>query len=444
MNPASAIARPAPELARSASAAARPLRVLSISGAFPSSIRPVHGVFVKERLRFVSQLPGVSVRVISPIPYFPPIRAFKRWYPWSQMSRFERIDGLDVHRPRYVLPPKIGGYISPRLMYRGVRRIAERLREVADFDVIDAHFVYPSGIVAVMLGEALGKPVVITCRGEDIERFPRLPIVGDQIRRALRSANQLIGVSRPIADEIVRQGGAPERVTCIPNGVDCERFRPTSQASARERLGLPQGRRIILAVGYRLELKGFHILVDALPRIREAFPDALVAIVGGEASWAADFLPVIESRIQANNVGEHVLIAGNRPQDELADWYSAADVLAILSSREGSPNVLMEALACGLPAVATSVGGIPDVLQDARLGQLLPERSADAAAAGLCAALGRNWDRDGIREVMEQQSWQVTARNVDEVLRRAAEEGGLAPASRLGVARTESMSRKSD
>ena len=394
-------------------------KVLVLSDAFPSKVQPMHGVFIKERVRHVAQLSGTAVRVVSPIPYFPRIKCFRRWYSLSLIAAEERIDELQIVRPRYFLPPKIGGYFHSHLMYPAAIRAVKKIRQEFDFDLIDSHFIYPNGVVAAMLGELYQKPVVITCRGADIERFPDLPLIGNRIRWALRKATQLVAVSRRIADRMEQQGADPAKISVIPNGVDCEKFQALSTEQARKELDLPPNRPLVLAVGYRLELKGFHILVDAIPRIRERFPNVLVAIVGGQARWAKDFLPTIEQRIRANNVREHVLLTGTRPQEELSKWYSAADLLSILSSREGSPNVLMEALACGLPAVATPVGGIPDILSDSRLGVLLPERSAGAAAAGITEALSKTWDRSEIRQTMEGRSWHTTAEQVNRVFDRA-------------------------
>ena len=121
-------------------------------------------------------------------------------------------------------------------------------------------------------------------------------------------------------------------------------------------------------------------------------------------------------------MGDYVLLPGNRPQEELAAWYSASDVLSILSSREGSPNVLMEALACGLPAVATPVGGIPDILNGTDFGILLPSRSAYAAANGLIEMLRRRPDRQQIRTTMLAHNWHETARRVDGVFDQAIKE----------------------
>lgn len=398
-------------------------RILVLSGgSFPTRTQPVHGVFVKERVRFIAQA-GVDVRVVSPTPYFPPIKAFKRWYSWSQFPKQELVDGLQVVRPRYLLLPKIGGYWHPSLMYPAAYKATRNLQPNFDFDLIDAHFAYPNGVAAVRLGKRFGKPVVITGRGADIAKCPDMPIIGPQVRQAICNATRLIAVSQEIADRMESFGADTSRISVIPNGVDTEKFCPVSMDEARCKLDLPTDRKLILAVGYRLELKGFHLLIDALPKIRKRFPNVMVAIVGGQARWAADYLPEITERIRENGLEDHVLIAGTRPQEELRFWYSAADVLSILSSREGSPNVLMEALACGVPAVATRVGGIGPLLsENPTLGRLLPERSAEAAAIGLLQTLEDTPDRAEIRALMEHRSWNETAKSVCEVFEQAIDE----------------------
>ncbi len=401
---------------------ARPLRVLVLASTFPSQVQPIHGVFVKERVRAVSQLSDVETRVVSPVPYFPPIRAFPRWYPLSQIAKVEIIDGLTVTRPRYFLPPKVGGYFHPRLMYAGASRTVARTFKSFPFDIIDAHFAYPDGVVAAMLGQKYNRPVVITGRGEDIARFPRLPIIGPAIRWALQKATRLVAVTEEIGRMMVAEGADPKRVSVIKNGVDTARFQPLAQDAARTRLGLPLGRPMIISAGYRLEIKGFHLLIDAIPRIRERFPDVLVAIVGGQARWGLDYTSEIERHIRENHVEDFVIMAGARPPHEMPWWYSAGDLFTLLSSREGSSNVLMEALASGLPAVGTPVGGIAELLRDSRLGLVLPERSVPAVAEGINRALRFAWNRQEIRNVMEGMSWETTARAVRDVFRSAVEE----------------------
>lgn len=397
-------------------------RVLVLASTFPSRVQPIHGVFVKERVRAVSQLADIETRVISPVPYFPPIRAFPRWYPLSQIPQAEVIDGLEVTRPRYFLPPKIGGYFHPRLMDLGIRRAVDHMFKSFPFDLIDAHFAYPDGVVAAMLGQKYNRPVVITGRGEEIARFPRLPVIGPAIRWALKSATRLVAVTEEIGRMMEAEGADPSKITVIKNGVDTAKFQPMSRDEARTRLGLPLGRPLIVSAGYRLEIKGFHLLIDAIPRIREIYPEILVAIVGGQARWGLDYTAELERHIRENRVEDFVIMPGARPPHEMPWWYSSGDLFALLSSREGSSNVLMEALACGLPAVGTPVGGIAELLRDSRLGLILPERSAPAVAAGVISALQHPWNRPQIRAVMETMSWETTARKVRAVFLSALEE----------------------
>ena len=395
-------------------------RVLSLAATcFPSVVQPVHSVFVKERLRFVNRLSEVEIRVLSPIPYFPPIPWFKRWYPWSQIPHYEVIDGLEVYRPRYFLPPALGGYLHPLLIRPAAQKAMRAIRSSFDFNLIDAHFVYPNGALAADLARKYDIPFVITGRGEDILRFPKLPMIGPQIRVALRRASHLIALSVEIADAMIDNGAARDRISVIPNGVDLDKFTPVAMDVARTRTNLPFDRPIVVTTGYRIERKGFHILADALPKIRERFPNILLVIVGGEARWESDYLPVIEERIRAHELQDHVRLVGNIPQEELLYWYGAADVFALLTSREGCPNVLLEALACGVPSVATRVGGIPEILNDPQLGLLLDERSADSAADGVCRVLSQTWDRTAIRQFAELQSWNETARKVNDAFDQA-------------------------
>ncbi|MFQ5733880.1 MAG: glycosyltransferase [Planctomycetaceae bacterium] len=319
-------------------------------------------------------------------------------------------EGLTIYHPRYFLPPKIGGYFHPRLMYPAAKRAADRLRgEGFDFDVIDAHFVYPNGVVAALLGERYGVPVVMTGRGEDMLRFPDMPFKGRRIRTALRRAGHCIALTTEIAEAMKRHGAADEKVAVIPNGVDTALFRPLPQRYCREVLGLPIDAPIILSIGDRLKLKGFHLLVDALPRILEAHPHAILAIVGGPGRHGQDYTAEIVRRVENYNLQDRVLMAGHRPHRELPLWHNSADLFALLSSREGSPNVLLEALACGRPAIGTSVGGILDELSNADCGSLLLERTAAAAATTIIERLNAGCHQTLTRSPMEHRHWNATA-----------------------------------
>lgn len=388
----------------------RPMRILVISGVFPSRVEPSRGVFVKERVKAMATLPGCDIRVIAPIPWFPPFKRFSRWYKWSQYPNEEIYEGLTIYHPRYALPPKVGGYFHPRLMYPAARRIADRLRRDGfEFDAIDAHFVYPAGVVGAKLGRRYGVPVVMTGRGEDMLRFPDMPFKGKAIRWALKEAAHCVALSSEIADAMKNNGAADEKVTIIPNGVDIDKFRPLPQRECRETLGLPVDAKIILGVGDRQERKGFHILIDAMPEVLRAFPDTHAVIVGGPGRHGTDYTAEIEKRIAQHNLHDRVHLVGPQPHDDLPLWYNAADLFALLSSREGSPNVLLEALACGTPAVGTALGGIVDELARPEMGIVVKHRDFANVASAICTRLKACLDRNNSRNHFAKRSWQETA-----------------------------------
>jgi len=391
-------------------------RILVISGPFPSKNFPTYGIFVKERVKALASMQNIEVLVVSPVPYFPPIKSMTRWYRYSQFPREEEIDGLRVIRPRYLHIPKISGYFASDLIYHSIKRTVDKIQADFKFDLIDAHFVYPSGVVGARLGKRYNLPVIMTGRGEDMIRFPDYPVKGDRIRWAIQNGDRFVALSDGIAESFKKNGASSEKISIIPNGVDIEKFNPVSLEEARKRLGLPLNGKVILAVGERLELKGFHLLVEALPQIQKVYPDTKVVIVGGHGRHGTDYTKEIEAKINELDLKDSVILAGRVLHDELPFWYSAADVSVLLSSREGSPNVVLEALSCGTPVVATAVGSIPYDLKNPTLGIVLPDRSASSAADTIIKQFSQSWDREKIRHIMTSRTWESVAKKLINIL----------------------------
>ncbi len=394
----------------------QPLRVLVITATFPSSADPSFGVFVKERIKALAEIPGIDVRVIAPVPWFPPIKVNADWYRWSQFPRAETVDGLMTYRPRYVLPPKLGGYFHSELMFRTAYRQTKMVRREFNFDLIDSHFVYPGGVVAVKLAKRFGVPVTMTGRGEDMNRFPDLPIVGDRIRWALANSDYCIGVSQEIADAMLRNGSRPETTTVLGNGIDASKFFPSPRSGCRAALGLPDDRRIILTVGERIPRKGFDVLVQAMPGVLSEHPDALLVILGRPGRYGRDCTPHLEALIERHQLQHAVQIRPPCHQHELRQWYSASDLFALMSSSEGCPNVILEALACGVPCIATGVGSVPDDLCEPYLGRVLPDRTSRTAEAAIRDCLRRDWDSTKIGRHMQQRTWKHVANDFARIL----------------------------
>src|SRR6185369_3975806 len=157
-------------------------------------------------------------------------------------------------------------------------------------------------------------------------------------------------------------GIADAKASVIGNGVDTAKFRPLDRAASRAKLGLPAEDRIILSVGHLTERKGFHVLLGAFAQLKDR-AGLKVAIVGdGEMRQAL--------RKQAADLGisDRVIFPGAVGNDALPEWYSASDYFVMASSREGWPNAVCEALACGLPVIGTRVWGMPEIVTDDGLG----------------------------------------------------------------------------
>ena len=350
---------------------------------------------------------------------------FPSWHRFSQYPQQEVVDGLFVNNSRYFLPPKVGGYFHPQLIDLALASKVDRIREKFEFDLIDAHWVYPSGAWAGKLGKRYDVPVVMTGRGEDMARFPQLPLVGNKIRWALKQANGCIGVSEEIAQLMIENGAPADRVCTIANGVDATKFYPKDQTECRNACGLPLDRPTLLSVGDRLELKGFHLIAEAVATIKKRFQDVLYVIVGGPGRHGRDFTDEIKAKISHFKLHDHVQLSGKQPHDKLVDWYNSADAYVMMSSREGSPNVLLEAMACGTPAIGTAVGGICDELADPRMGRLIQERTPAAAVEAIESEFANPKIRSEVAAAMKHRTWDATAKRVHEFFERVSRDRQL-------------------
>jgi glycosyltransferase involved in cell wall biosynthesis len=297
-------------------------------------------------------------------------------------------------------------------MTRSLLPYLRRLKAAWNFDVIDAHYVYPDGYAAVEIGKALGVPVVVSARGSDINLFRDISSARPHLTHTLRRASALIAVSEALG-RAMRELGAPEHIRVIPNGVDARKFHPVPQDTARQRIGAPPGR-LLLAVGHLTQNKGQGRLLGAYRALLNlgGHDDVSVAIVG-----EGPFRIELERLIGFYGLRGRVRLAGEIPHEDLHLWYSAADLSTLFSRREGWPNVVLESMACGTPVLATPVGGVPEILADGRSGALA-EGEDEALGRALAEALARPWDREAIARDAARHTWETAASAVHEVLSR--------------------------
>ena len=384
------------------------MKVLTYTTLFPSSILPNHGIFILERMKRVAEL--CMLKVIVPIPYFPPLPINSKWYLYSRATKYRKFSEIEIFYPKYFITPKIGMIFYGLFLFFSTLKIVSQMARRHDFDLIDAHYIYPDGLAAVLLGKVLKKKVILSARGTDINLYPKFPLIKRQIVYTLRRADKIIAVCQALKDQMIELGIAEQKIKVIPNGVDITKFFPVDQTEARKQLNLPLDRKIILSVGHLIERKGFHFIIDALSVIKKenklaALP--LLVIVG-----EGEYRPILEKQIRDLNLDSDIMLIGAKPHDQLNIWYNSCDIYCLASSREGWPNVLLEALACGKPVVATEVWGVSEVIKSKDYGILVDLQDPVKLANSLCEALKSNWNSQEIVRYARQNTWDKVARDV--------------------------------
>ena len=380
-------------------------RLLVFTTLFPHPGQPGAGLFIRERMfRVAARRP---VTVVAPVPWFPLQGLIRRFRPHYRppAPRHEVQQGIEVHHPRFLSLPGIGRRFDGLMLALGSRRLLRRLCRQGRVDLIDAHFGYPDGYAAVRLGRWLHRPVTLTLRGTEL-RHSRTPGLRSRLRRALLGASHVISVSESLRQTALGLGVSPERATVVGNGVDTDRFHPVERTEARRQLGLPASAQVLVTVGGLCERKGFHRVIEQLPQLCERFPDLHYLIVGG-ASAEGDWTARLKTMTAERGLEARVHFLGTLPPERLKGVLSAADVFVLATRNEGWANVILEAMACGLPVVATDVGGNAEVVRAPELGALVPFGDGEALRAALERALARDWDHRAIIDYARDNSWET-------------------------------------
>lgn len=376
------------------------MKILTFSTLYPHAARPSHGIFVETRLRHLLASGQVESTVVAPVPWFPSRNVrFGEYAAHARAPREERRHGIQVLHPRYPLLPKIGMALTPFLLARAVRPVIERILRGYAFDLIDAHYFYPDGVAAILLGRHFGKPVVITARGTDVNLIPRYRLPRAMIRWAARHAAGIVTVAHALKDDLVRVGVPAERIEVLRNGVDLQLFQPIEREAGRRKLEIT--RTTLLSVGHLVPRKAHELVIQALRWLPEI---DLIVIGDGPEREALGALA------RESGAGERVRFVGALAQEELRNYYGAADALVLASSREGWANVLLESMACGTPVVASKIGGTPEVVSAPEAGVLMNERTPEAVAEAVQRLFARHPDRGATRRYAEKFSWEETTR----------------------------------
>ena len=387
-------------------------RVVVLTTLFPHAGQPTTGLFIRERMFRVARL--LPLTVVAPVPWFPFQALLRRWKPHFRppAPAVDMQEGIEVQRPRFLSVPGAFKWLDGWFMAVSCLPTLLRLKRGFGCNVVDAHFAYPEGYAATLLGRWLHMPVSITMRGTEV------PIARDPRRRrrmikALQRATRIFAVSDSLKRHAVILGVAGDKILVVGNGVDTAKFHRLDRRAARQGLGLPLDAPVLVSVGALVERKGFHRVLECLPALRRRFPGLRYLVVGGagpEGDWSAQ----LRKSVSDLGLQDCVVFLGALAPEELNVPLSAADLFVLATRNEGWANVFLEAMACGLPVVTTDVGGNAEVVANANLGILVPFGDPDRLAQAIADALVRDWDRDAIVAYAESNSWERCVRTLAE------------------------------
>ncbi len=372
------------------------MKLLIIVNDFPNEDNSYGAnIFVKEQLKAMQKFVD-EINVVVPLPRGIELKRKTSYQNYSIGHR------IHVHFVKYSNPlfPLAYSKLKGEWVWVESRAVSKFIKKKGiEFDLIHAHYSWPSGAVAVRLKEEFGVPVVIT--EHTSQTFRRFIEAKDPlIIETWRGADAIIRVRRGDIEEFKR-AGVETPVFYIPNGFDGDKFVPINKKEARMRLDLPLDKKIVLNVANMYsEVKGHKYLITAFKKVSEKRDDVLLILVGD-----GKLRGKLESLAGRLLLKERVIFAGAKPHNEIPLWMNAADLFVLPSLSEGNPTVMFEALGVGLPFVGTAVGGVPEVITSEEYGLLCPPKDPECLAEKILIALGRKWDREKIRKYAEQFTW---------------------------------------
>ncbi len=389
------------------------MKILFVSNLFPDSTDPVRGRINATLLRHMAA--KAEVRVVGLRPSLP--------FVGRNYDRLQACPEDEMLHPVYrtvVYIPKVGSRINHRLLATRARVTLHRVQRDFDYDVILCSWLYPDVCGVARLLKGLKVPLVGISQGSDAHQYLEVPFRRRLIVKTLNRIGGTITRSKDLARRLEKAGVRDDKLFPIYNGVNTDLFKPDSRRDARRFCGLPEDPKLILFIGNLLPIKNPMLLVRAHARLTRRLagnPPQLVLVGAGPMRGQ------IEEFCRANGTINRVHLVGQKSSEEVARHLQASDILCIPSDHEGVPNVAFEAMACGLPIVATKVGGIPEVIDQDFLGSLVERGDENGLVAALAEHLQNRRAGDQIAGHAQKFSWDNTTDSYLKVLAGAVGKG---------------------
>jgi len=396
------------------------MRLLLITTLYPNRFQPTRATYNRSLVRALAGL-GHDVRVIAPVPWCPiidPVVRHRRLPPLD-----EEIDGTRVLHPRFFYTPGVLVHWHYRFYRRSIAPVLERMYHDWRPNHVILGFVYPDAAAMASVCRELGLSYSVRVNGSDFRIRSKQRKFRSIVIQTLHDAPLIFCPGQALRRDMTAAGIDGGKIIAFNNGVDRKIFHPGQDGRCKA-YGVrrkEEGQRVafsdetisktVLFVGNLVHVKG----VDRLLRAMVHVPDAGLVIIGD-----GNQRKPLQRLAETLGVADRVEFLGRLSQEEVADWMRKADCLCLPSRSEGMPNVVLEALACGTPVVATAVGEVPHLLRNEENGMLVSGESEDAVVRGLAsaldAALNREWDVFRVAGSVGAFSWENAAQTLIEAI----------------------------
>lgn len=365
------------------------------------------------------QKQGVDVTVLTPdTPKFARtvadhtvnLQTYRYFFPWClQLLGYSNTLVNDCKLKRYVY------LLAPFMFLSGAFHLF-RLHRKHRFDMIHAQWLLPNGFIAAVVCKTYKLPLVITMQGSDMFIAKQNPFFKRMTLWTLKHAAMVTSVTPTFLPELAALG-VPEPKRClIPNGVDPMAFASVGENERdclrlRKQLSIPRGDAVVFALGRVVLKKGFDLLIQALPLVKETHPNVTL-IIGGDGTD----LQRLKALSKSLGVSESVRFPGTINRTDVPAYFHVCDVFTLPAvfdpkgNVDGCPNVILEAMACGKPVVASNISGIPVVVKNGETGMLVKEKNVAELAAALVHLLTdtekrEEFGRAGRERILNELTW---------------------------------------
>lgn len=386
------------------------MNILIISNLYPNRLEQNKATF--NRQQFFELSHRCSVKIIAPIAWTD--RIFLKYFTKRSIPAHETIDGIETYHPTYFFIPKVFSFLYGFFYFLSIYVTSVRQIRSMRPDCIFATWAFPDGFAAVLVGRIHRIPVFIKIHGSDIHSIEsRLRSVFTAW--GLKKARKVFSVSKKLTLKMNEMGVEKSNIITNYNGVDRKMFFPLGKIEARKKFNLPLDKIIILYVGNFETVKGPDVLIEAFEKIKCDKNNWTLYLTG-----KGSLLRSLKKKSYTYDGGKSIVFSGPVAHENMGAWMNIADLLIVPSRNEGVPNVILEAMACGIPVVATKVGGIPEVVIENETGILVEQDSPDELAIAIEGAIKKKWDRAKILTRADRYTWGKNASSIIESMQKCS------------------------